>query len=52
LANLSVVILSSRASDDDKRRGMEVGADAYIVKSAFDEHALLSVVQRLLGEAG
>jgi two-component system chemotaxis sensor kinase CheA len=52
LANLPVVILSSRASDDDKRRGMEVGADAYIVKSAFDEHALLSVVQRLLGEAG
>jgi two-component system chemotaxis sensor kinase CheA len=52
LANLPVVILSSRASDDDKRRGMEVGADASIVKSAFDEHALLSVVQRLLGEAG
>jgi two-component system chemotaxis sensor kinase CheA len=50
LANLPVVILSSRASDDDKRRGMEVGADAYIVKSAFDEHALLSVVHRLLGE--
>jgi hypothetical protein len=28
---------------------MEAGADGYIVKSAFDETALLSAVERLLG---
>jgi two-component system chemotaxis sensor kinase CheA len=51
-ANLPVVLLTSRASDDDRHRGLEAGADAYIVKSAFDETALLGVVERLLGRVG
>jgi two-component system chemotaxis sensor kinase CheA len=50
LAGLPVVILTSKADDADRRRGLDAGADAYVVKSAFDEHALLSVVDRLLGE--
>jgi two-component system chemotaxis sensor kinase CheA len=50
-ANLPVVLLTSRASDEDRRRGLDAGADAYIVKSAFDETALLGVVERLLGRA-
>jgi two-component system chemotaxis sensor kinase CheA len=49
LANLPVIVLTSRSSDDDRRRGLEAGADGYIVKSAFDEAALLSAVDRLLG---
>ena len=48
-SNLPVLILTSRASEDDRQRGMEAGADGYIVKSAFDETALLSAVERLLG---
>jgi two-component system chemotaxis sensor kinase CheA len=51
LADLPVVVLTSRGSDDDKRAGMDAGADAYIVKSSFDEAALRSVVANLLGEA-
>jgi two-component system chemotaxis sensor kinase CheA len=51
LANLPVVILTSRASEEDRRRGLEAGADSYVVKSAFDEAALLGVVERLLGRA-
>ena len=47
--NVPVLILTSRASEDDRQRGMEAGADGYIVKSAFNEAALLSAVQRLLG---
>jgi two-component system chemotaxis sensor kinase CheA len=50
--NLPVVLLTSRSSDDDRRRGLEAGADAYIVKSAFDERALLDVVDDLLGRTG
>jgi two-component system chemotaxis sensor kinase CheA len=50
--NLPVVLLTSRSSDDDRRRGLEAGADAYIVKAAFDERALLGVVDDLLGRAG
>ena len=49
LANTAVLILSSRASDQDRLRGMESGADGYIVKSAFDERGLLAAVERLLG---
>jgi two-component system chemotaxis sensor kinase CheA len=48
-SNLPVLILTSRASENDRQRGMEAGADGYIVKSAFDETALLSAVERLLG---
>ena len=49
LSTIPVVILTSRASDEDRRRGLEAGADGYIVKSAFDESSLLDAVERLLG---
>lgn len=49
LASVPVVILTSRGSDESRRRGLEAGADAYIVKSGFDQNALLSAVERLLG---
>lgn len=52
LANMPVLILSSLARDEDRQRGMDVGADGYIVKSSFDETALLTAVQRLLGGVG
>lgn len=46
---VAVLILTSLASDTDRRRGMDAGADGYIVKSAFDEQALLAAVDRLVG---
>ena len=49
--NLAVLMLTSLARDDDRRRGMEAGADGYIVKSAFDEQGLLTAVDRLVGRA-
>jgi two-component system, chemotaxis family, sensor kinase CheA len=49
LANIPVLMLSSRSSDADRQRGLEVGADGYIVKSGFDEASLLTAVHRLLG---
>ena len=47
--NVPVLILTSRANEEDRQRGLEAGADGYIVKSAFNEAALLSAVERLLG---
>jgi two-component system, chemotaxis family, sensor kinase CheA len=44
-----VVILTSRGDDEDHRRGLEAGADAYMVKRSFDQHALLETVERLVG---
>ena len=51
LRNVAVLILTSLASDIDRRRGLEVGADGYIVKSDFDEQSLLAAVDRLVGNA-
>jgi DNA-binding response OmpR family regulator len=44
-----VLIVSSHGSDEDHQRGLDAGADAYIVKTSFDEVGLLSAVSRLLG---
>jgi two-component system chemotaxis sensor kinase CheA len=48
-SSLPVVIVTSRGSEDDHRRGIEAGADAYMVKRAFDQQALLATVERLVG---
>jgi two-component system chemotaxis sensor kinase CheA len=46
---LPVVVVSARGGDDDRRRGIEAGADAYMVKRGFDQHELLDTVERLIG---
>jgi two-component system chemotaxis sensor kinase CheA len=51
LKHVPVIILSTRGSEVDRRRGLEAGADAYIVKSAFDQAGLISAINRLLGKA-
>jgi two-component system, chemotaxis family, sensor kinase CheA len=47
LQALPVVLVTSLASQQHRRRGVEVGADAYIVKSHFDHENLLETVKRL-----
>jgi two-component system chemotaxis sensor kinase CheA len=46
--NIPIVLLTGRDSDTDKRRGLEAGADAYLVKSAFDQTELLNTIGYLL----
>jgi two-component system chemotaxis sensor kinase CheA len=48
LASLPVVLLTSLHSTSDRLRGMEAGADAYLVKSGFDRQELLDAMARLL----
>jgi two-component system, chemotaxis family, sensor kinase CheA len=48
LRDLPVVLVTSLDSEDDRRRGVEVGADAYIVKGAFDQDRLLETIRRLI----
>lgn len=48
-SSLPVVIVTSRGSDNDRRRGIEAGADAYMAKSGFDQQTLLTIVERLVG---
>jgi len=51
LANVPVLIVSSHGSEEDRQRGLDAGADGYIVKTSFDEAGLLSAVSRLLGRS-
>ncbi len=46
LADLPVVLVTALASREDRERGIDVGANAYIVKSSFDQSNLLEVVRR------
>jgi two-component system chemotaxis sensor kinase CheA len=48
LSELPVVLVTGLESSEDRRRGIDVGANAYIVKSSFDQSNLLEVVGRLI----
>ncbi|OAN53953.1 hybrid sensor histidine kinase/response regulator [Paramagnetospirillum marisnigri] len=44
-----IIIVTSREKEEDKRRGIQVGADAYIVKGDFDQSSLVDTLRSLLG---
>ena len=46
--NIPVILVTSLDSPADKARGIEVGADAYIVKSSFDQGNLLDTIEQLI----
>jgi len=48
-ASLPVIIITSRGSQEDRRSGIEAGADAYMAKPDFNQQALLATVERLVG---
>jgi two-component system chemotaxis sensor kinase CheA len=48
LKHLPVILVTAQESREDRERGVAVGADAYIVKSAFDQDSLLNTIQRFL----
>jgi len=49
LRTLPVVIITTRGSEADRRRGLEAGADGYIAKGDLVRQDLVDVVSRLLG---
>ncbi|HHT9107592.1 MAG TPA: hybrid sensor histidine kinase/response regulator [Candidatus Wunengus sp. YC64] len=50
LKDLPVIVVTVREKVEDKRKGIEVGADAYILKKEFDQNNLLNTIKRLIGE--
>lgn len=49
LKDIPVIIVTTRETDADKRRGMDAGASAYILKSEFTSEGLLETIERLIG---
>ncbi len=48
LSAVPCILVTSRASPDDLRRGREVGAKGYIVKGEFDQNELLEQIRKLV----
>ena len=48
LAELPVVLVTALGSQKDREYGIEVGANAYLIKSDFDQNNLLEIIRRLL----
>ena len=48
LSGIPVVLVTALQSREDRERGIDVGASAYIVKSSFDQSNLLEVLGRLV----
>lgn len=47
-AAIPVVLVTELSSDWDRQRGLEAGANAYIVKSNFEQSNLVETIQRLI----
>ncbi|MRR33301.1 hybrid sensor histidine kinase/response regulator [bacterium] len=43
-----IIIVTSREREEDRRRGILVGANAYIVKGAFDQSNLIETIENLV----
>jgi len=49
LMDLPIILVTSLDSREDREHGISVGANAYIVKSSFDQGNLLEVITGLIG---
>ncbi|MCA8932719.1 MAG: response regulator, partial [Rhodospirillaceae bacterium] len=47
LAGMPVILVTAMESREDKERGIRVGANAYVMKSKFDDTNLIEIVRRL-----
>jgi len=48
LAELPVVLVTALEAREDRERGIDAGANAYLVKSSFDQSNLIEAVRRLI----
>lgn len=47
--DLPVVLVTALDSPEQQEQGLDAGADAYLLKRAFDQRVLLETIQRLVG---
>lgn len=51
LQGLPVMVVSYKDREEDRRRGLDAGADYYLAKGSFHDDALLDAVEDLIGKA-
>jgi len=51
LQSLPVMVMSYKDREEDRRRGLDAGADYYLAKASFHDDALLDAVVELIGGA-
>ncbi|MER8563639.1 hybrid sensor histidine kinase/response regulator [Mesorhizobium sp. M0578] len=51
LGNTPIMIVSYKDREDDRRRGLDAGADYYLTKGSFHDETLLHAVVDLIGQA-
>ena len=49
LCDIPAILVTSRDAVDDRQRGQQVGASAYILKGEFDQMQLLQTIRSLIG---
>jgi two-component system chemotaxis sensor kinase CheA len=45
---LPIILVTALATEEDKRKGLEAGANAYLTKPGFDQKVLLDTLRRLV----
>jgi two-component system chemotaxis sensor kinase CheA len=46
--NLPIILVTTLNTDEDKKRGAEAGANAYVIKGKFNQGVLLETLERLV----
>ncbi len=47
-AEIPVILVTGLETQEDREKGIDAGANAYIVKSSFDQSNLLEVIKRMI----
>ncbi len=48
LSELPVILLTSLKSEEDQEKGLQAGANAYFIKSRFEQNSLLDIINKLI----
>ena len=51
LKNIPIIVVSSKAAEEDKQKAAALGVNRYIVKSSFSNQDLIAAVKELIGDA-
>jgi len=47
--DIPIVLVTSLVSEADKRKGLDLGANAYITKGGFNQEELIDIIRKMLG---